>query len=253
MTRPVPLDAVLLSLGRLPASEVAVNNDPPVIVYANRPASLVVFDGAPVMAPVGKTGLTFAVNTNWDVFADQGAWYLLNNGVWFLAPAAAGPYTLLAALPTAFNVLADDASFSAVRKYVPPHAPPPAEQAPRIFVSTKPAEIIVISGQPQFAPVSGTGLLRVTNTANTLFFDPAQGRFYVLFSGRWFAAAGLDGPWSFATGKLPPDFSAIPASGTTPARAAPGSSPPCRRDPGRWRTACRRRARAFRRRARSMM
>jgi hypothetical protein len=227
VTRPVPLDAVLLSLGRLPASEVAVNNDPPAILYATRPASLVVFDGAPVMAPVGKTGLSFAVNTNWDVFADNGTWYLLNNGVWLSAPAATGPYTPTATLPAAFNALPDDANFAAVRKYVPPHAPPPSDQVPRIFVSMKPAEIIVIAGPPQFMPISGTGLLRVTNTANTLFFDPAQGRFYVLFSGRWFAAAGLDGPWSFATDKLPPDFSAIPVSSPEAAilSSIPGTVP----------------------------
>ena len=49
---------------------VAVNNDPPVIFHADRPASLVVFDGDPVLAPAGNSGLQFAVNTNWDVFVD---------------------------------------------------------------------------------------------------------------------------------------------------------------------------------------
>ncbi len=29
-------------------------------------------------------------------------------------------------------------------------------------------------------------------------------------SGRWFSAAGLNGPWQFATDKLPPDFALIP-------------------------------------------
>ncbi len=209
-TRPVPLETVLLSLGRPPTSEVPVNNNPPTIFYANQPASLVVFDGEPVMAPIGNTGLTFAVNTNWDVFADNGTWYLLNNGVWFSAPAATGPYAPVATLPAAFSALPDNASFSAVRKYIPPHAPPSPDQVPKIFVSTKPAEIVVIAGPPQFSPVTGTALLRITNTANTLFFDPAQGRFYALFSGRWFASAGLDGPWSFATNNLPPDFPLIP-------------------------------------------
>ena len=66
----VPLDAIVLSLKDLPqtAQPVAVNNDPPTIFHADRPASLVVFDGDPVMAPAGNSGLKFAVNTNWDVF-----------------------------------------------------------------------------------------------------------------------------------------------------------------------------------------
>ena len=70
-TRSVPLDAVLLSLKELPEPSVAVNNDPPVIFHSERPASFLVFDGDPVLAPVGKTELQVAVNTNWDVFKDH--------------------------------------------------------------------------------------------------------------------------------------------------------------------------------------
>ncbi len=92
----VPLNSLLLSLkgAAAAARPVAVNNDPPAILYAERPSSLVVFDGEPVLAPAGNSGLKFAVNTNWEVFLDpagQGTWYLLNNGAWFAAPAATGP------------------------------------------------------------------------------------------------------------------------------------------------------------------
>ena len=45
----VPLTTVLLSLKQLPVANVAVKNSPPVIFYADRPASLVVFDGEPVL------------------------------------------------------------------------------------------------------------------------------------------------------------------------------------------------------------
>ena len=51
------------------------------------------------------------------------------------------------------------------------------------------------------------------NTASDLFFDKPQGRFYYLTSGRWFAAPGLDGPWTFASNDLPPDFALIPPDG----------------------------------------
>ncbi|MDQ2804328.1 MAG: hypothetical protein M3Y41_17210 [Pseudomonadota bacterium] len=64
-TKAVPLEAVLLSLKETPtAKSVDVNNDPPTIYYSSRPASLVVFDGEPVLVPIGKTGLSYAVNTN---------------------------------------------------------------------------------------------------------------------------------------------------------------------------------------------
>ncbi len=211
-TRQVPLAAILLSLKQSPVASVALNNDPPVIFHASRPASLVVFDGDPVLAPVAKTGLSLAVNTNWDVFQDRGTWYLLDNGMWLSAPAATGPYALVKHLPTAFNTLPHDSSFADARKHIPPLAGTPADQVPTIFVSTKPASIIVIAGPPQLVPVAGTGLKRVANTASVLYFDPERSRYYVLLSGRWFSAAGLDGPWAFATDSLPPDFAQIPQS-----------------------------------------
>jgi hypothetical protein len=211
--RDVPLTAILLSLNQMPVASVAVNNDPPVIFTADRPASLVVFDGDPVIVPVGQTGLSFAVNTNWDVFADQGTWYLLNNGVWFSAPRATGPYAPLTRLPAAFSNLPKDANYANVRKRIPASAPKAGYRPPQIFVSTKPAEIIVTDGAPNFKPVAGTGLQRVVNTPAVLFFDPAMGTFYVQLSGRWFSAHGLAGPWEYASDKLPPDFALISPDG----------------------------------------
>jgi hypothetical protein len=73
--RQVPLTSVLLSLKQLPVTPVKVNNAAPVIFYADRPSSLLVFDGEPVLVLAGKSGLTYAVNTNWEVFVDHGRWF----------------------------------------------------------------------------------------------------------------------------------------------------------------------------------
>jgi hypothetical protein len=208
-THEVPLTAILLSLKQMPVASVAVNNDPPAIFTADHPASLVVFDGDPVLTPVGKTGLSVAVNTNWDVFAAQGTWYLLNNGVWFSAPQATGPYAPVPRLPAAFNDLPKDANFAEVRKSIPAHPPKAGYQPPQILVSTKPAEIIVTDGAPSMKPVAGTGLQRVVNTSSVLYFDTAQSTFYVQLSGRWFSAHGLAGPWAYASDNLPMDFAII--------------------------------------------
>jgi hypothetical protein len=211
----VALASLRLSLGEKPPEQaVATNNDPPIIFTSDRPASLVVFDGPPILAPVDKSvgagGLSFAVNTNWDVFVDHGTWYLLDNGLWLAAPAATGPYQPVTTLPPAFAAIPNDASFAAVRASMPPRPPASPAAVPHIYVATRPAEIIVTAGPPQFMPVPGTGLQFVRNTASTLFFDPQLGRFYFLVSGRWFAAPALAGPWVFATNDLPLAFSLIP-------------------------------------------
>ena len=69
----VPLATIVMSLRQQAEKppEVALDNTPPRIFVSARPASLVVFDGEPVLAPIAGTTLSFAVNTNWDVFTDS--------------------------------------------------------------------------------------------------------------------------------------------------------------------------------------
>ncbi len=216
----VPLSGILLGLKQTshPAS-AELSNAPPEVFYRDKPASLVVFDGEPVLAPVGRTGLHFAVNTNWDVFTERGTWYLLNNGLWLTAPAWSGPWHPVRHLPTAFSQMPNDPNFAEVRKAIPPKPGKPAV-VPEIIVTTKPADIIVTDGPPHFTPVAGTGLQSVSNTNAELFFQPSTGMFFVLISGRWFSANALTGPWGFASGKLPPDFALIP-SGSAHAHVLP--------------------------------
>ena len=223
--RQVPLASVLLSLRQLPVASIVVSNEPPVIFYSERPASLVVFDGEPVLVPAGKSGLTYAVNTNWNVFVDHGTWYLLNNGSWFSAGQVGGPYSPAARLPDAFQALKTEPAFSNVARALPAKPWTSKTPVPQIFVSQKPAEIIVTAGAPSLRAVTGTGLQRVVNTPNVLFFHPAENLYYVQLSGRWFSAPAFTGPWRFATDRLPPDFSLISPTGPDAAVLAsvPGS------------------------------
>ena len=123
--------------------------------------------------------------------------------------AYSGPYQPVSSLPPAFSACRPMPISRAARKAIPP-PPVKAGVTPAIFVSTKPAEIIITDGPPQFVPVTGTGLQSVRNTNSELFFEPSSGQFFLLVSGRWFSAHGFDGPWRFATNDLPPDFSLIP-------------------------------------------
>jgi len=213
-TKEVLLKAILLSLKEQPQlQETTLNNEPPVIFHSERLASLVVFDGGPILAPVAKTGLQFAVNTNWDVLTDGSTWYLLNNGHWLAAPAYGGPYEPVSRLPAAFSTIPADKNFAEIRQHVPAQTQEDAG-VPTIFVSTKPAEIIVTTGPPQFVKVPGASLLAMKKTASVLFLDSTNHQFYYLVSGRWFKAPGLDGPWQFATNDLPADFALIRPDGS---------------------------------------
>ena len=77
-------------------------------------------------------------------------------------------------------------------------------------MSSQPAELILLEGEPKYAAIAGTGLLWVSNTESDLFRMGKAGRIYYLVAGRWFSAPDFTGAWTFATTSLPADFKKIP-------------------------------------------
>ena len=77
-------------------------------------------------------------------------------------------------------------------------------------MSYKPAELILLTGEPNYPAVPGTGLLWVSNTESDVFRMGKTGPVYYLVAGRWFSAPDFTGPWTFATPTLPADFKKIP-------------------------------------------
>ena len=74
----------------------------------------------------------------------------------------------------------------------------------------EPAELIELEGAARYQKVAGsTTLLWIDNTEADLFRMGQTGDFYFLVAGRWFKAATLDGPWTFASPSLPADFKQI--------------------------------------------
>jgi hypothetical protein len=217
----VPLDAVLLSLDKSKhaAKPVKLMNDSPYMTYSSSPASLVVFDGEPVLAPITGTTLSVAVNTNWDLFFDNATttWYLLDNGAWLKSRDFRGqgnmpPWQPASPLPAEFAKLPADANFKAVKKQIPGRSLTRAT-TPRILISKQPALLIVTDGPPKLVPIAGTALRYVANTDANLFVDTADGKFYLLTAGRWYSSPQVDASkWTFTTDKLPADFARIPPS-----------------------------------------
>ncbi|MGA3119422.1 MAG: carbohydrate-binding family V/XII [Polyangiaceae bacterium] len=66
---------------------------------------------------------------------------------------------------------------------------------PRILLSTTPAILVLIDGQPVLRPVTDTGLLRIINTRALLLFDPRGGHYYLSLAGHWMTSGDPAGPW----------------------------------------------------------
>ncbi len=213
MTKELSLDRVLAYFERIDTrpAELNLNTDPPVILVSTTPAVLVLLDGEPIMSPINdELELRFAVNTNWDLFreGESGPWYLRNEDAWLVASDFDGPWQGAGRVPDVFFELPDTENWSEVREALPPQAVEGAR--PTVLVSTAPAELILLAGEPQLARIPGTQISYVTNTESDLYVHGGDGNYYYLVAGRWFRAASLEGPWSFASRDLPADFASIP-------------------------------------------
>jgi hypothetical protein len=212
--RVIALDRVLASVDKssiLPKNTEGVKADPPTIFFSKTSALMVNLDGDPIWSPIKDNDLKFAVNTNWDLFqhTPSNTLYLRNDATWLKASDVKGPWSPAGKLPDSFSKLPPDENWKDVKANLP-GKPLPATAVPRIFTSTRPAELILVTGEPKYAPVQGTGLLWVSNTESDVFRHGAKGPVYYLVAGRWFSAPDFTGPWTFATTSLPPDFKKIP-------------------------------------------
>jgi hypothetical protein len=212
----IGLDRVLARLDKsqiIPKNVDAVKADPPAIFYSTSRAVLVNLDGDPIWSPIKDNDLKFAVNTNWDLFqhTQNKTFYLRDNDSWLAADDLNGPWKPAGKLPDSFAKLPADENWKDVKAALPGRAVEKGA-VPKVFVSTRPSELILLQGAPNYLAVTGTNLLWVSNTESDVFRQGKGGPVFFLISGRWFSAPNFDGPWTFATQKLPEDFKKIPLS-----------------------------------------
>jgi hypothetical protein len=208
-TQYLPLDVILSYIApqaELPGEE-ELSFEPPPIFYSSTPAVLVITDGEPLLAPVPDTKLQYAVNTNWDLFRYKDKeWYLRNDSRWLKNKNLSGDWEWDSSLPKDFKKLPDDDNWTEIKATIPPAKGD--KNVPTVFVSDRPAELIVIDGTPHYITVGGSGLEYVHDTESDLF--RYKKKFYYLVSGRWFRADKLRGPWEYVK-ELPDVFATIPA------------------------------------------
>jgi hypothetical protein len=212
--RVIALDRVLANLdksGLIVKNVEGVKADPPVIFFSKTPAVIVNLDGDPIWSPIKENDLKYAVNTNWDLFqyAPSNTYYLRNNDSWLKATdVMKGPWTPAGTLPASFKNLPPDDNWKDVKAALPGKAVA-ASAVPKVFTSNRPAELILLTGEPKYTPVAGTGLQWVSNTESDVFRMGTTGAVYYLVAGRWFSAPDFTGPWTFVTPTLPADFKKI--------------------------------------------
>jgi hypothetical protein len=157
--RVLDLDRVLAYVNNSPLqpkNAEGIKADPPRILSSTTPAILVNLDGDPIWSPVKDLDLRYAVNTNWDLFehAPSKTLYLRNNETWLKATAVTGPWTPAGKLPDSFSKLPADDNWKDVKAALPGKKLS-SKNMPKVFVSTMPAELIALEGEPSYILVQG--------------------------------------------------------------------------------------------------
>ena len=211
--------ALAISRAEQRANAVPVENPVPQFVFSMTPAVLVMIDGDPVWQVVAGTPYQRVVNTRPLLLRDSSGtvYFHLFDG-FLTAPGLAGPWTLAGSVPQAISLAAGDLDLAhSVDLMVGPvdkktgDTPSLTAGVPGVIVVTRPTELIVIDGQPDFQELVGGQLLYVKNTDANVFEYLGDQQVFVLVSGRWFKGPGFNGPWQYVAGsQLPSAFSQIP-------------------------------------------
>ncbi|MBX2925584.1 MAG: hypothetical protein KF746_25525 [Chitinophagaceae bacterium] len=187
----------------------SINNNPPTIIYSDKPSLLVVIDGAPKVQKNEKLGVDAVVNTPFNIIRYNNKYYLFGGKHWYIANAATGPYAITTSIPS--NLSAIEAEILQANKENNVQQEDNDYVIYNIIVTTEPAELLQSNGEPNFTPIQNTNLLFVKNSENDIFMDVTGQQYYVLLSGRWYRSSALKGKWQYiAPDKLPTDFAKIP-------------------------------------------
>jgi hypothetical protein len=213
--RSLSLDRLLALLAAVEKEKAGANynNEPPKIIFTQRPAVLVLIDGQPILRDVEGFPVKRVVNTPFVLLFDpaDNKYYLTGDALWFAAPDLKGPWQTLESPPAAVVNAAQRIAEAEIPTKIRPETLK-AEVVPQILVATEPTELIVTDGEPQLTPLESTDLVYLSNTGRDVFQVVGSQQYYVLLAGRWFVSPSLEsGPWSYVPpDKLPAGFYRIP-------------------------------------------
>lgn len=207
--RTVSLDYLITALGFEQAAArqttQPLGHTPPDILWQTNRAVLVILDGDPVLRPIPDSSMERVINTPGLMIKNpaNGKFYLSGGGQWFTADSLQGSWSLVQIVPPEVAALSPPLTNSPAKS--------PQGPSPKIILSTKPSELLISDGLPDFKSIPGTSLQYAANADGLLFFQTKEREAYLLLSGRWFKAETLKGPWAYVSpDDLPADFAKIP-------------------------------------------
>ena len=211
---------VVMSLDRLLASLEEVeginnpsenlNNEPPSIYFRTEPTTLVSIDGEPIIEKIENSNLEYVINTPFFIVKEQNKkpYYIVGGKFWYVSEEILGIWEETKDVPSDIVKLAEDN----IEEGEPDSVSASITEAPALIVVTRPAELIITDGEPDYASIEGTSLLYAKNSENDIIMDINSQDHYILLAGRWYHSKTLkDGDWKFCEPeKLPNDFTKIP-------------------------------------------
>jgi hypothetical protein len=197
----------------------APSENPPAVYVSTVPAELLITRGDPVYAPIVRTSLLYATNSDDDVFVDTNSqhYYTLLAGRWFRAKSLDGPWEWVPGeqLPGDFARIPAESPKGHVLASIPG-----TEQAREAVIANEIPQTAAVrrreakldvryDGPPQFQPIEGTGMEYAINTSAEVIH--AAGRYFAVQHGVWFVADSPLGPWAVAD-MIPAEIYTIPPS-----------------------------------------
>jgi hypothetical protein len=192
----------------------------PKVWFTEKPAELIVFRGKPVYAAIPGTHLSYATNTDTNVFLHEPDHqvYVLISGRWFRATSVEGPWSFAGNdLPADFAMIPPGHPYSSVLVSVPgtqvaSDAVLLSQVPTTAIVNRAAAEAsvkVVYAGEPQFVAIEGTTMFYAVNTQNRVI--RVGNLYYLCFQGIWFFGPTPNGPWKTAD-SVPQVIYTIPPS-----------------------------------------
>ncbi|MCF0056927.1 hypothetical protein [Dyadobacter sp. CY356] len=191
-----------------------LKNDAPLIIYRDKPTTLIVLDGEPVEERDDDLQMIRVVNTPYLIVKnpDDNKYYLYGGSFWYTSNRVKDGWGYVKNIPS--RIKSVDAKMNEEEKKASSENDDiykfttPTD----ILVVTEPAEIIQTEGKPTYQAVQGSTLLYVNNSLDEIFKDIDSQKNYILIAGRWYNSTSLNGPWQYVPqNSLPPAFANIPA------------------------------------------